>query len=104
MGKLSIDHFRQTSASLFVRILSVIDEFTHECLAIRVDRKLKAIDFTGAIHIYGGDFFGAERSEWDPETLEEGRYDVAKTMRLFEEGKRTLATSMILVPARLALG
>ena len=27
-----------------VRILNVIDEFTHECLAIRVDRKLKAID------------------------------------------------------------
>ena len=26
------------------RILNVIDEFTHECLAIRVDRKLKAID------------------------------------------------------------
>jgi predicted metal-dependent enzyme (double-stranded beta helix superfamily) len=22
---------------------------------------------TGAIHVYGGDFFGAERSEWDPE-------------------------------------
>jgi hypothetical protein len=32
-----------------------------------------------------GDFFGAERSEWDPETLEEGRYDAAKTMRMFEE-------------------
>src|SRR6516162_9355055 len=30
---------------------------------------------TGAIHVYGGDFFGAERSEWDPETLQEGRYD-----------------------------
>jgi hypothetical protein len=29
---------------------------------------------TGAIHVYGGDFFGAERSEWDPETLKEGRY------------------------------
>jgi len=40
---------------------------------------------TGAIHVYGGDFFGIERSEWDPETLQEGRYDVAKTMRLFEE-------------------
>jgi predicted metal-dependent enzyme (double-stranded beta helix superfamily) len=40
---------------------------------------------TGAIHVYGGDFFGAERSEWDPETLQEGRYDVAKTIRLFEE-------------------
>jgi predicted metal-dependent enzyme (double-stranded beta helix superfamily) len=40
---------------------------------------------TGAIHVYGGDFFGAERSEWDPETLKEGRYDVAKTMKLFED-------------------
>jgi putative transposase len=27
-----------------VRLLNVIDEFTHECLAIRVDRQLKAID------------------------------------------------------------
>ena len=26
------------------RLLNVIDEFSHECLAIRVDRKLKAID------------------------------------------------------------
>jgi predicted metal-dependent enzyme (double-stranded beta helix superfamily) len=40
---------------------------------------------TGAIHVYGGDFFGAARSEWDPETLQEGRYDVAKNMKLFEE-------------------
>jgi hypothetical protein len=24
---------------------------------------------TGAIHVYAGDFFAAERSEWDPETL-----------------------------------
>ncbi len=40
---------------------------------------------TGAIHVYGGDFFAAKRSEWDPETLQEGRYDVAKTMKLFEE-------------------
>jgi predicted metal-dependent enzyme (double-stranded beta helix superfamily) len=40
---------------------------------------------TGAIHVYGGDFFGAERSEWDPETLVEGRYDAQKTMRHFEQ-------------------
>jgi predicted metal-dependent enzyme (double-stranded beta helix superfamily) len=40
---------------------------------------------TGAIHVYGGDFFQAERSEWDPETLLEGRYSSEKTMRLFEE-------------------
>ena len=26
------------------RMLNVVDEFTHECLAIRVGRKLKAID------------------------------------------------------------
>jgi predicted metal-dependent enzyme (double-stranded beta helix superfamily) len=39
---------------------------------------------TGAIHVYGGDFFGAERSEWDPETLLEGPYDVARAMRLFD--------------------
>ena len=39
---------------------------------------------TGAIHVYGGDFFAAERSEWDPESLQEGRYDIAKNMKLFE--------------------
>ena len=45
---------------------------------------------TGAIHVYGGDFFGAERSEWDPETLLEGRYSAEKTMRLFEEANVAL--------------
>ena len=40
---------------------------------------------TGAIHVYGGDFFGMERSEWDPETLREGRYDSQKAMRHFED-------------------
>jgi hypothetical protein len=25
-------------------MLNVIDEFTHECLAIRIDRRLKAVD------------------------------------------------------------
>jgi predicted metal-dependent enzyme (double-stranded beta helix superfamily) len=46
---------------------------------------------TGAIHVYGGDFFQAERSEWDPETLLEGRYDVEKNLRLFDEANGTLA-------------
>ena len=27
--------------------------------------------FTGGIHVYGGDFFATERSQWDPETLAE---------------------------------
>jgi predicted metal-dependent enzyme (double-stranded beta helix superfamily) len=40
---------------------------------------------TGAIHVYGGDFFAVERSEWDPEQLTEQRYDAQKTLRYFEE-------------------
>jgi predicted metal-dependent enzyme (double-stranded beta helix superfamily) len=39
---------------------------------------------TAAIHVYGGDFFAAPRSEWDPATLEERPYDVARTIREFE--------------------
>ena len=39
---------------------------------------------TGAIHVYGGDFFAAKRSEWDPESLQEKPYDVDKAMRLFK--------------------
>ena len=35
------------------RMLNVIDEFTHECLAIRVARKLKAVDVIDAIHPMG---------------------------------------------------
>jgi predicted metal-dependent enzyme (double-stranded beta helix superfamily) len=46
---------------------------------------------TGAIHVYGGDFFAAERSEWDPETLRQQRYDVAKAVRLFEEANAAYA-------------
>ena len=38
-----------------------------------------------AIHIYGGDFFAQERSEWDPATLEERPYQVENAMRLFAE-------------------
>src|ERR1700704_6006414 len=40
---------------------------------------------TGAIHVYGGDFFALARSEWDPENLLKRRYDSEKAMRLFEE-------------------
>ena len=45
---------------------------------------------TGAIHIYGGDFFGTPRSEWDPKTFEERPYDVEHTMRAFEAAKERL--------------
>jgi predicted metal-dependent enzyme (double-stranded beta helix superfamily) len=43
---------------------------------------------TGAIHVYGGDFFAVPRSEWDPENLVEQPYDVDKTLALFEESNR----------------
>ena len=45
---------------------------------------------TGAIHVYGGDFFGVERSEWDPNTLDERRFDPARLVRSFEEANRSL--------------
>ena len=40
---------------------------------------------TGAIHVYGGDFFAVPRSEWDPETLREQRCDVDRILRQFAE-------------------
>ena len=40
---------------------------------------------TGAIHVYGGDFFEAERSEWDPENLSEQDIDLEKLKALFND-------------------
>jgi len=40
---------------------------------------------SGAIHIYGGDFFAAERSEWDSETLLGHRWEAERARRVFEE-------------------
>lgn len=45
---------------------------------------------TAAIHVYGGDFFAMPRSEWDAEKWEEHPYDVAHTMRKFEESNARL--------------
>ncbi len=46
---------------------------------------------TGAIHVYGGDFYAVSRSEWDPETLTERPYDRDKNLRLFEAANHALA-------------
>ncbi len=48
---------------------------------------------TAAIHVYGGDFYGVTRSEWDPETLTERCYDIERNRRLFEEANRALAAA-----------
>jgi predicted metal-dependent enzyme (double-stranded beta helix superfamily) len=41
--------------------------------------------FTGAIHIYGGDFFATPRSEWDRETLQERPWDPARARKIFAD-------------------
>lgn len=45
---------------------------------------------TGALHVYGGDFFGVPRSEWDAESLQEQSCDGAKMARRFEEANALL--------------
>jgi predicted metal-dependent enzyme (double-stranded beta helix superfamily) len=47
---------------------------------------------TGAIHVYGGDFFSVSHSQWDPERLVEEPYDVNRLMALFEESNRLHAS------------
>jgi hypothetical protein len=56
--------------------------------------------FTGAIHVYGSDFFlPARRSEWDPETLLEQPWDPQRAVRRFEEANEAFSKQAIL-PAR----
>jgi predicted metal-dependent enzyme (double-stranded beta helix superfamily) len=38
---------------------------------------------TGAIHIYGGDFFATPRSEWDPDSLDERAWSMEHAVELF---------------------
>ena len=42
-------------------------------------------EYAVALHVYGGDFFAAQRSEWDDLTGEERPRDVEGTMRRFAE-------------------
>ena len=46
---------------------------------------------TGALHVYGGDFFADGRSEWDPETLQEQPYDMHGNMQLFNDSNQRMA-------------
>jgi predicted metal-dependent enzyme (double-stranded beta helix superfamily) len=46
---------------------------------------------TSAIHVYGGDFFATARSEWDAATHVEQPYDVAHTLKAFEDANARLA-------------
>lgn len=46
---------------------------------------------TGAIHIYGGDFFAVHRSEWDPDTLIERDWSIRAAVRNFAESNARFA-------------
>lgn len=47
---------------------------------------------TGAIHIYGGDFFAVRRSEWDPDSLTERDWNLERAVRLFEESNERFSS------------
>jgi predicted metal-dependent enzyme (double-stranded beta helix superfamily) len=54
--------------------------------------------FTGAIHVYGGDFVNEPRSQWDPDTLLEEPFDMAEVNRQFaaanEQWRRELGQDL----------
>jgi len=47
---------------------------------------------TGALHVYGGDFFGVPRSEWNPETLLERPLEGEQMRQRFEEANALFIT------------
>ena len=47
--------------------------------------------FTGAIHVYGGNFYEQPRSQWDPETLREAPYSLEDNLGRFEAFGRMAA-------------
>ncbi|BBK33293.1 hypothetical protein EDC65_4082 [Stella humosa] len=46
--------------------------------------------FTGALHVYGGDFFAPGRSQWDPGRLTEEPYDSVALKQAFEDANAAL--------------
>jgi len=49
---------------------------------------------TGAIHIYGGNFFAPGRSEWDAMTLRERPYDLEAARKTFTEANERFKTNV----------
>jgi len=45
---------------------------------------------TGALQVYGGDFFAVTRSEWDSETLAEQQAQADRTVKAFERANAAL--------------
>jgi predicted metal-dependent enzyme (double-stranded beta helix superfamily) len=51
-----------------------------------------ARSYTGAIHVYGGDFVATPRSQWDAETLDEQPYDLEAVRREFDRAEKRFNT------------
>lgn len=51
-------------------------------------------EFTGAIHVYGGEFFTAARSEWSEGLQSERPYDVERTKKVFAEANARWRASL----------
>jgi predicted metal-dependent enzyme (double-stranded beta helix superfamily) len=47
------------------------------------------VQYAGAIHVYGGDFFETPRSEWRGDPLREEPYNVERTLATFEAANST---------------
>jgi predicted metal-dependent enzyme (double-stranded beta helix superfamily) len=47
--------------------------------------------YTGAIHVYGGDFVGTPRSQWDPDALVEQPWDLESVQREFARAEEAYA-------------
>ena len=50
--------------------------------------------YTGAIHVYGGDFVNTARSQWDPQTLLEEPYDLTAVRALFDAAESAYQASL----------
>jgi len=60
--------------------------------AIHAVHNPSSSSYTGAIHVYGGDFVGTPRSQWDPTTLEEQPYDLDSVQREFARAEQAART------------
>ena len=50
--------------------------------------------FTGAIHVYGGDFVNQPRSQWDPDSLTEQPYSIEPIMKAFADANAEWAAQL----------
>jgi predicted metal-dependent enzyme (double-stranded beta helix superfamily) len=78
---------RASARQLEKRDTALLDARTIHSVANSLGR------FTCALQVYGGDFFRIERSEFDPETLEERPFDIERAKAVFLEANKRLTSA-----------